>query len=411
VKPAYSDDWTTVYGVDALGGLQSLPEKSVHCAVTSPPYWALRSYLPAGHPDKELELGAEKTPELYVEKLVEVFRGVWRVLRDDGSLWLNLGDSYSGGGGFFPNAPSNRNDGSMSSRRGAGKAGMKPKGRGASDDLKPKDLIGFPWMVAFALRADGWYLRSDIIWNKANPMPESVTDRPSKSHEYMFLLTKRPRYFFDQDAVRESHTRLWGEENGRGIYAGKNCLDHNKSDMPVLPHPAGRNIRSVWEIATRPYPGSHYATMPVDLVYPCVKAGTSEYGVCSECGAPWERVVEKTGRMNQQHNGPGTSKSHIEASGKHGKTSSLTTGYVPEKRTVGWQPTCLCRVPAPEVVSEEFPDGVVPRPTPATVLDPFCGSGTTLLAARKLGRRSIGIDLDIRNVALTEERLAQGALL
>lgn len=219
-----------------------IPLKSgvMQCVVTSPPYWGLRDYGVLG------QIGLEKTLGEYVAKLVEVFREVWRVLREDGTLWLNLGDSYQGGNKF------------------------------PLPGLKSKDLIGIPWRVALALQADGWYLRSDIIWSKPNAMPESVTDRPTRSHEYIFLLTKSARYYWDQEAVREADG---GKDHPRNL---------ERTSIPVVPGQSpqmgirtaagrncqGRNIRTVWTIATESYRGAHYATFPSKLVETCILAGS-----------------------------------------------------------------------------------------------------------------------------------------
>jgi DNA modification methylase len=246
--------------------------ESVHCVVTSPPYWGLRDYGVPG------QLGLEPTPKEYVADMVAVFREVRRVLRADGTVWLNLGDSYARQGGKTDGLPRHW-DG-----RENDPSGMHAKRSLASEfGAKPKDLIGIPWRVAFALQADGWYLRSDIIWAKPNPMPESVTDRPTKSHEYVFLLSKSARYFYDADAVREA-------DGGRGsgqvarkyrIDAGGNPNHPGNQGyaVPWEPNSAGRNLRSVWTIATQPYPGAHFATFPEALVEPCVKAGCPEGGV------------------------------------------------------------------------------------------------------------------------------------
>ena len=247
-----------IYCGDALAVLATLPDCSVQCCVTSPPYWGLRDYGVAG------QLGLESTPAEYVEKMVAVFREVRRVLRDDGTLWLNLGDSYNSIGGTV----------------GGGKNVEARKGtlRGWQDGLKPKDLVGIPWRVAFALQADGWYLRSDIIWAKPNPMPESVTDRPTKSHEYLFLLTKSQRYYYDAAAIAEA---LTGNKHERTLNPndsyGKNPNGLGNGELSVTafgaPNPY-RNRRSVWTVNTQPYPEAHFATFPEKLVEPCILAGT-----------------------------------------------------------------------------------------------------------------------------------------
>lgn len=257
---------TLYYGCDVLDGLGALSTGSVQVVVTGPPYWGLRSYLRAGDPLKDRELGLESTPDAYVRRLVEVFRDVWRVLRDDGTLWLNLGDSYArdpakGGTG----TPNGRNDPKM------GYTGSKPIPSG----LKPKDLIGIPWRVALALQADGWYLRSDIIWAKGNPMPESVTDRPTHAHEYLFLLTKRERYYYDADAIREDF--IGGNEHDRtgGRYMPPGQSPHSREDSDRGGYTAaGRNKRSVWNVNSLPYHGAHFATFPPRLIEPCILAGS-----------------------------------------------------------------------------------------------------------------------------------------
>lgn len=242
---------------DCRETLRSLADGSVQCAVTSPPYWGLRDY---GH---EGQLGLEATPQEYVERMVDVFRHVRRVLRDDGTLWLNVGDSYArspnkGGTG----TPNGRNDPKM------GYTGAKP----LSDGLKPKDLVGIPWRIAFALQADGWWLRQDIIWSKPNPMPESVRDRCTKAHEYLFLLTKSERYFFDSDSIKEPAV---AGRNGSRFDSGKTREakpNHVQSGDRV--DEGTRNKRSVWPIATQPYGGAHFAVMPPALVEPCILAGS-----------------------------------------------------------------------------------------------------------------------------------------
>jgi DNA modification methylase len=237
---------------------------SVQCCVTSPPYWGLRDYGISG------QLGLEATPDAYVAQMVAVFREVWRVLRDDGVCWLNLGDSYAAQGGPEPAQTKWQVSGASDGQNG-GKSRRTPSG------LKPKDLCGIPWRVAFALQADGWYLRSDVIWSKPNPMPESVTDRPTKAHEYVFLLTKSQRYYWDADAVREPNTAGTISRLSSGPVQAKRDGPKNIVRMDgggEYKEANGRNIRSVWTIATQPYPGAHFATMPEKLVERCVLAGS-----------------------------------------------------------------------------------------------------------------------------------------
>ena len=347
-----------------------IPDSSVDCVVTSPPYWGLRDYglgeWVGGDADchhKRIQgdiskstagynantnhaqepwpnglcgrcgaeeagtgIGLEPTPEAYCANMFEVFREVWRVLKPTGTVWLNLGDSYT-----HSQPGRNRNGTGGQIVRPYGETERVQKGDSSMHSgLKPKDLVGIPWRVAFALQADGWYLRSDIIWSKPNPMPESVTDRPTKAHEYVFLLTKSPRYYYDADAIREPSIT---PADGRGSTEERKRMGHpsrygdteamaSRGDgftMPSLAPPeGGRNKRSVWEIATQPYPEAHFATFPEKLVEPCIMAGCPQDGV---------------------------------------------------------------------------------------VLDPFAGSGTTLAVAQRLGRKSIGIDLSEDYLKLASKRL------
>ena len=251
-----------IYG-DCREKMKELGPESVQMCVTSPPYWGLRDY---GHND---QLGLEETPEKYTANMVEVFRQVKRVLKDDGTLWLNLGDSYNGSGG----AGGDYNKGGL-------KEGQpKYKGRNIST-LKPKDLIGIPWRVAFALQQDGWYLRQDIIWHKPNPMPESVTDRCTKSHEYIFLLSKSEKYFYDADAIREtlaeSSIKRLNQDIDKQVgstraHGGQKFNGNMKTFGDVE---KGANKRSVWTVTTKPYSGSHFAVFPEKLIEPCIQAGS-----------------------------------------------------------------------------------------------------------------------------------------
>ena len=309
-------DRLTILTGDCRTLLKTLPDESVQCCVTSPPYFGLRDYGVAG------QIGLEKTPDEYVAEMVAVFREVRRVLRDDGTLWLNLGDSYASGKGtcFNPGG------GVSSMGKDRKEASAHPLDRGNKSDLekvglKPKDLIGIPWRVAFALQADGWYLRSDIIWAKANCMPESVTDRPTRSHEYVFLMSKSARYFYDQEAIKEPciydvdgtgtaarKARAVGnklmptaERNGIRPAGYKNAVNFdgkNKGNEKQRGHSRRhdgfndrwdamekteqctgmRNKRDVWTIAPANYPEAHFATFPPDLIRPCIRAGSRPGG-------------------------------------------------------------------------------------------------------------------------------------
>lgn len=258
----------------ALPTLRTLSDRSVHCCVTSPPYWGLRSYLSDGHPDKAQEIGSERTPEEFVARLVDVFREVRRVLRDDGTLWLNLGDCYATGAGSVGDHPGGGAQGAAWAKKGAA---TQPN-RMPIPGLKPKDLVGIPWRVAFALQADGWWLRSDVIWSKPNPMPESVTDRPTKAHEYLFLLTKSATYFYDHEAVKEAAISTAPAGNGFAGRQGGSERVGPQSGGEGTPEAwasvgGTRNRRSVWTIPTAPYAEAHFAVMPPALVEPCIKAG------------------------------------------------------------------------------------------------------------------------------------------
>ena len=249
---------------DCIESLKTLDDESVNCCVTSPPYWGLRDY---GESD---QLGLEQTPEEYVANMVKVFSEVKRVLTKDGTLWLNLGDSYAGN----------------CSRTSSGRAGMGKEREGIysrlGDGLKSKDLVGIPWRVAFALQADGWYLRQDIIWHKPNPMPESVTDRCTKSHEYIFLLSKSPKYYYDHEAVKEKCSEATIERFKQDIESqtGSNRVPFkNNGNIKAVGDGELRNKRSVWTVNTQPYSEAHFATYPTKLIRPCIKAGCPKGGV------------------------------------------------------------------------------------------------------------------------------------
>lgn len=256
---------------DCLDVMRQMEAASVQTCVTSPPYFGLRDYGHGG------QIGLEDTPDAYVARLVEVFREVRRVLRDDGTLWLNLGDSYGATGGDTHAGFNQRYSGTggSGSKQDAMLDGVKC--RKHDTGLRPKNLLGTPWRVAFALQADGWYLRQDIIWHKPNPMPESVRDRCTKAHEYVFLMSKSPRYYYDADAVKEDAVK---GAAGSTFHKGKTATHQmNRSSTKARENSETRNRRSVWTVATRPYKGAHFATFPPALVEPCILAGAPEGGL------------------------------------------------------------------------------------------------------------------------------------
>jgi site-specific DNA-methyltransferase (cytosine-N4-specific) len=369
IAPSYDHAGITIYNGDALEILRQLPDATVNCCITSPPYWGLRDYgtatwdggdtecdhlqprkggdgpaspINGGGSDRDTsvglqqfhgtcrkcgarrvdsQIGLEPTPEAYVDRLVDVFREVNRVLRDDGTLWLNLGDSFAGGGNNRGGNPSEKSPKQKSNRGGYGQIAMPVP--------KPKDICGIPWRTAFALQESGWWLRSDIIWAKPNPMPESVTDRPTKAHEYMFLLAKSERYWYDAAAIREpfADDRM-GNPNGGGQYARELYPVRGQYGLRTGQWTrgeelGGRNKRDVWTVNSDPFPEAHFATFPPALILPCVLAGC---------------------------------------------------------------------------------------PAGGTVLDPFSGAGTTALVAKEQGRRAIGIELNPDYVSMIARRLRQDNL-
>jgi DNA modification methylase len=276
----------TIYEGDCIETMKQWDAGCVQTCITSPPYYGLRDY---GH---EGQIGLEETPEAFVAKMVEVFREVKRVLRDDGTLWLNLGDSYSSHkdcksvGQTLAKGTSRETAHEME----IGKSRVRDSRMLKSQGLKNKDLIGIPWMVAFALRADGWYLRQDIIWHKPNPMPESVTDRCTKAHEYIFLFSKSQKYHFDNEAVKEPMSVVSKDRMKRGVSEiHKNVngapgqtvhsMNSPRKHGEITETPDNRNKRSVWTVTTKPYSGAHFATFPPDLIEPCILAGAPEGGI------------------------------------------------------------------------------------------------------------------------------------
>ena len=427
-----------------------LADGSVNCIVTSPPYYGLRDYGTArwegGDPncdhnpqrhdggwraDRTLplgrggvyrevcakcgairidsQIGLEQTPQEYVDNLVQVFKECWRILRDDGTVWLNLGDSYSSYKDCKSVPDTLRVGGKSES------ANMIEKGKSVTRNtramksvgLKDKDLIGIPWMVAFALRADGWYLRQDIIWHKPNPIPESVKDRCTKAHEYIFLLSKSAKYYYDNEAVKEpavEGTDLGVLRSNKAAYGqGPTDIKTINKRLAICPdsrlgNPSGtRNKRDVWTVTTSPYRGAHYATFPPKLIEPMILAGCPEL-ICSKCGAPWVRDLE---REDKRH---WTERNEYSKDGKYefeylktkspnqvGRNDAQASYKSPKFIDHGLKPTCNCGA----------------EPISGVVFDPFAGSGTTVAVANSLGRRGIGIDLNYNYLQLAQERVGK----
>ncbi len=463
MKPYYQDHHITLYNKDCRS-MSDLPDESVQCVVTSPPYWGLRKY--AGVPDliwgdgdcehqwgdtipnpmvksgkhgpasiltktadaqhavrKESNQGAycqlcgawkgsyglEPTPEMYINHTIEILREIRRVLRKDGVVFWNIGDSYSGSGKGI-------------GQDNHGKAVFTDEDIAKTDwnktNLKPKDLCLIPFRVAIAAQEDGWWVRSVIIWSKPNPMPESVTDRPTNSHEYILMLTKSSKYYWDASAARErGENTPWhavGYANKPGEYLGKEWFS---GDIPV----PGRNIRSVWDFPTQPYPEAHFAVFPEKLPEICIKAATPEEGCCSKCGAPWSRVLEKVvaapaswrgskfddgknlinhpnvGRREEARTktayGEGTSAGRLALLRQQSRENGGE--YINQTKTKGWQPTCKCNAPKSQSI----------------VLDPFAGAGTTLWVAKKLNRKAVGYELSKEYCELIVKRNRQQVLI
>ena len=406
---------------DALDRLRELPDGSVHCCVTSPPYWGLRSYEGGAG-----MIGLEPTFESHLERLVAVFREVRRVLRPDGTCWLNYGDAYArgegrGGSGGLCGTKQGTNAGSQTVRPG-------PLG-----GLKPKDLLMMPARVALALQqphlrcrgcgnvahalkwgmwpngrricpgcekskgADietpGWWVRSKVIWHKKNPMPESCTDRPTSSYEEMLLLTKASRYFYDADAVRvpsvTGDSRRPYTSEGAWELDGRPTEQRHGGEQRET-DASHANLRNVWTIPTHGFPDAHFATFPPALVEIPIKAGTSARGVCATCGAPWVRETNTT------HENPGNRTTNGQRSVENrAQTAGFEVRREKRVETTGWAPSCACGAAT----------------VPATVLDPFCGSGTVGLVAERLQRDAILIDISATYAQMAEKRIRADAPL
>ena len=477
--PYWSNGVATLYQADARA--IPLPDGSVHCCITSPPYWGLRDYglsawdggdpecghrkrrndsaarvdggIPSnnnhaqegwaggvcghcGATQQAAGIGLEPTLSDWLANIVAVGREVWRVLRDDGTYWLNLGDAYSGS-----SKQTGRNDVARMYGEPSQVAAIQT-GKGVSDSSLPaKNLMGQPWRAAFALQDDGWILRSAIVWHKPNPMPESVSDRPTSAYEMVFLLAKRAHYFYDAEAVREPQTADQLHRAQTGVITERSpdrkkggsarSEDSFQSAIPnVSILPAGRNARNVWTIPTQGRPEAHFATFPDELPRRCILAGTSEHGVCADCGAPWARETDSETIDTR----PKSAGRNIDRVGGMSRGENFNNGDirrgVKHTQTVGWQPTCDCgpceyhrllsayrraMAALDDVWNDADPPDMPQPPTgecthppriPATVLDPFVGSGTTVAVAQQLGRHGIGLDLNPDYLAIAAKRLA-----
>lgn len=440
-----------IVNADVLAGLAQLPDESVHMCVTSPPYFGLRDYgIPpqvwsagagldcidhewgdslissakdsnrgsmnwttGGDPAAKVlgervsqgafcqrcgawrgSLGLEPTVDLYVEHMVAVFREVRRVLRRDGTLWLNIGDSYASGSG------GDRKIGTAADDR---RARARPQLAG----MKPKDLLGVPWMLAFALRADGWWLRSEITWAKRAPMPESCTDRPTVATEKVFLLAKSAKYFYDAEAVKEEAESDHPSGNGykrdpRLTYSDANGARGNDKQWSGVG--GKRNQRNFWLLGPEPFPEAHFATFVSEIPRRAILAGTSERGVCPKCAAPWARVIKKASVLLPiDYQGkwagaePQAASRRISVNTRARRLAGEAhDNPFPAAETLGWRPTCGCGAG---------------DPVPATVLEPFAGAFTTCLVAEQLRRDSIGTELNPEYCEMGRRRLATDAPL
>lgn len=371
-----------------------LPKKSAHCIVTSPPYYGLRDYGVEG------QLGSEKTPEEYLDNMVAVFMAAAEVLRDDGTIWLNIGDSYNhdakwGGrsGGV------NEEEKGYPRRRVRGNSGC-----------KPKELLGIPWRLALALSDAGLYLRGEVIWHKRSPMPESVGDRPTRAHEQIFLFSKQPKYFYDDFASSEEVT---GGAHSRGAGGNPKAMSvpygdgkggtkaNEKFSQAVVDLVERRNMRTVWSLSSYSFKGAHFATFPPELVRRCLSAGVSEAGCCSECGAPYKRIIHKERKPTRPGcNSKATSASQNEDSPYHDTRGTIIGNRDPRRHTtvkecVGWSTTCK---------------HAISRPNPCIVFDPFHGAGTTMMVANRLKLNYFGIDISQKYLDLSIERLRAGPI-
>jgi len=360
------------YNENCLETMKRMPDNFIDCVVTSPPYWGLRDY---GHKD---QIGLEATPEEYVSKMVEIFREVRRVLKPEGTLWLNLGDSYCGYKG--ENYMKNPDTSKLQSKSTVPASHM--IGTPQTSGLKPKDLVGIPWRVALALQADGWWLRQDIIWAKPNPMPESVTDRCTKAHEYIFLLTKSDRYFYDAEAIAEKTSTIRGPRPFGGAGNGKQNKD--RGDYFYNGDNGKRNKRSIWEITTQPFPESHFATFPIDLPSLCILAGCPKR-CCPICGNGWTKTIEQKVSGVPQYNEKTVGQFHHHSNSHTLRAKERTT------RILDFDPNCDC--------GEE-------KGTPGIVYDPFMGAATTALAALKYGRQFIGSEINPEYCEIGNKRIA-----
>lgn len=437
---------------DCMEVLPTLPEGSVHCVVTSPPYFALRSYLDKDHPDKGKEIGSEVSPEAFIETMVAVFREVRRVLRDDGCIFVNLGDSYSGGG------------------RGAGSG---KQATNVGSDMPPMpafeppgNLLNIPHRVAEALRADGWIWRQTIVWAKRSPMPESVqgwrwqrcrakvggsrvyregncedgratgscndrqaqwsdcpgcpkctpnggyvlrrgSGRCTTAHEYIFILTKGNRYFWDSEQSKEEALPASTKRMRSGFPAQERDAENHyregfqRGDGYEL---TTRNPRSVWTLSSEPTSEHHFATFPSELVRRCLSASVSGGGCCPECGAPWAPVVESENIKTR----PGTACKEG-TDDVYGDTKKYRSVSI--SKTIGYRPTCDCipkgKTPALERVRQQTGDKFEPWSVPCTVLDPFAGLCTVAQVARHMGHNSISIELNPKYVEIAKKRIQQ----